>query len=220
MRKLLCLFALAFALAPSPSARQRDAPPPAETCDGMKAQIREAAARDEYKDSERTRRFYEAARKFITVCHDPDDKFTLYVAKWVEKYEAAVREFEAGQKLARLLAALRTPDSPESKDPDAYAAVVAAYEVRYEGMLAERKNVSRPRDASEALAAQLDLTADRLIDLYARAVAACGTRAACQSPRAVWLKRLTELYRLRRGGSDAGLEEMIRGALERPPPSP
>lgn len=220
MRKLLCLVALALALAPSPSARQRDAPPPAEKCDEMKAQIREAAARDEYKDSERTRRFYEAAKKFITVCHDPGDRFTLYVARWVEKYEAAVREFEAGQTLARLLPALRRLGSPESKDPDAYAAVAAAYEVRYEGMRAEGEKVSRPWDAAEALAAQLDLTADRLIDLYARAVAACGTRAACQSPRAVWLKRLTELYRLRRGGTDAGLEEMIRGALERPLSSP
>jgi len=96
MRKLLCLVALGLALAPSPRAQQPAAPPPAVTCDEMKAQFY-GFARDGSRTPERMRQNYEAAKKLLRVCGGSGDEFTSYVAKWIEKYDRAVLEFEAGR---------------------------------------------------------------------------------------------------------------------------
>ena len=96
MKKLLCLVALGLALAPSPRARQRDAPAPAGACDEMRARLY-AAFRNVSNTPERMRRNYGAAKEFSRVCGDSSDEVTRYIVRWVEKYDAAVRRFEAGR---------------------------------------------------------------------------------------------------------------------------
>ena len=65
----------------------------------MRAQLRDAFARVRGGPDipEKARRNYEAAKKLLTVCGDGGDAFTQYVVRWVEKYDAAVRRFEAGR---------------------------------------------------------------------------------------------------------------------------
>ena len=96
MKKLRCLAALGLALAPSPRARQRDAPAPAVPCDEMRARLYDAF-RGGSNRPERMRRNYEAAKEFSRVCGDGSDEVTRYIDKWVEKYDAAGRRFEAGR---------------------------------------------------------------------------------------------------------------------------
>ena len=55
--------------------------------------------------------------------------------------------------------------------------------------------------------------ADRIIDAYARAVALAGNDAQYQARKADWTKRLTDLYKFRHDGSDAGLNEFVAGVL-------
>jgi hypothetical protein len=60
-----------------------------------------------------------------------------------------------------------------------------------------------------------------LICVADAALALCAQGVACApSKKAVWTERLTEFYRSRHGGSDAGPAEAIRGALDRPFPNP
>jgi hypothetical protein len=50
---------------------------------------------------ERQKEAYEAAREYIRVC-PADGKYTEFVRRWVEKYDAAVREFELKRSAAEL----------------------------------------------------------------------------------------------------------------------
>jgi hypothetical protein len=96
MGKLLLLVALGLAPTPSPGARPQGAAPPARACDEMRARVYDAF-RGVSNTPERMRRNYEAAREFSRVCGDSGDEVTRHIVKWVEKYEAAVRAFEAGR---------------------------------------------------------------------------------------------------------------------------
>jgi len=68
---------------------------------------------------------------------------------------------------------------------------------------------------------QLNVIIDRIIDAYARAVAAAGTDPKTQQAKAGWMTTLTNFYKYRHADSDAGLNEMIATALSKPiPPKP
>jgi len=68
---------------------------------------------------------------------------------------------------------------------------------------------------------QLNVIVDRIIDAYARAVAAAGTDPKNQQAKAGWMTTLTNFYKYRHADSDAGLNEMIATALSKPiPPKP
>ena len=62
---------------------------------------------------------------------------------------------------------------------------------------------------------------DRMIDSYARAVALSGAEAANQARKKAWLDTLTTWYKYRHSDSDAGLTDLIAGAMSKPlPPEP
>lgn len=154
---------------------------------------------------------YHQARLYLSVCGDSNDSFTRRI-----KTDAA--SYEAGRTLERLVPAVRKAGSPESKDPNAYAAIAAAYELHLLLLMNRAGDGSDTYEGAKGFRAFIDLTADRVIDAYARAVAVCGTDAGCQAKKAEWTQKLTGFYKSRHNGSDAGLEEFIRGVLRSPLP--
>lgn len=157
---------------------------------------------------------YEQNRKYLRLCGNSDDNVTRSVRDSVAGYEST-------QTIARLFRALRNAGSPESKDPNAYAALAAAYDVR-RALLVSAYEQHEYKDPGVIAArnASLEAAADLVVDAYARALAACGAGGRCQAEKAAWEKRLAELYTARHGGSAAGLRETIDGALGRPWPRP
>ncbi|MFL6285531.1 MAG: hypothetical protein ACJ74Q_20525 [Pyrinomonadaceae bacterium] len=154
---------------------------------------------------------YRQEKMYLRVCGDSDDAFTRFVKESVESYEAA-------RTLERLLPAVRKAGSPESKDPDAYAAIAAAYASHLVLLYRWRRTGADTGEGAVDFAKAIDRQNDLVIDAYARAVAACGTRADCEPRKNAWMQKLKGAYRLRHG-SDAGLEELLRGALDRPMPN-
>ena len=73
---------------------------------------------------------YEQNKKYLRVCGDSDDAFTRSIKR-------AVLGHEAGLALDEL----RKPDSPRAKDPNAYALIAAAWELRYNELLDARRRI-------------------------------------------------------------------------------
>jgi hypothetical protein len=74
---------------------------------------------------------------------------------------------------------------------------------------------------SKAALEKLNVVMDRIIDAYARAIAAAGTDAKTQQNRTDWTAKLSTYYKFRHDGSDAGMTEFIAAALQKPlPPKP
>ncbi|HEV7891122.1 MAG TPA: hypothetical protein VGP08_10800 [Pyrinomonadaceae bacterium] len=154
---------------------------------------------------------YQQARKYLRLCADLDNGD-------VGRAKDIVAGHEITKSIDRLLAAVRNPDGLEAKDPETYAAVAAAYDVRYKGLIVLLERVPGEQSAKEAAKKEADDLADLLTDLYARAVSACGEDAKCRERKAAWSVRLTEVYKSRHDGSDAGLREHVAGALTKPLP--
>jgi hypothetical protein len=114
-------------------------------------------------------------------------------------------------------------ESDLKKTPSTYYFLAYAYESGPYKTLstAYQKNYADKPETPESKAAleKLNVVIDRIIDAYARAIAAAGTDAKNQQSRAGWMTSLTNFYKFRHGGSDAGLTEMIAGALSKPLPS-
>lgn len=154
---------------------------------------------------------YLQARKYLRLCGDLDNGDAGRARDIVAGHDAA-------ESIDRLLAAVRNPGGVEAKDPETYAAVAAAYEVRYKGLVVVVERVPGEQSVKERVKKEADDLADLLIDLYARAVSACGEDAKGRERKAAWSVRLTEVYKSRHGGSDAGLREYVAGALTKPLP--
>ncbi|HET9478292.1 MAG TPA: hypothetical protein VFO72_03040 [Pyrinomonadaceae bacterium] len=74
---------------------------------------------------------------------------------------------------------------------------------------------------SKAALEKLNVLMDRIIDAYARAIAIAGTDPKTEQSRKEWLGQLTNYYKFRKGGSDAGLTEFIASSVQKPlPPKP
>ena len=101
MGKLLFLFALGLALAPSPRAQQPAAPPPALACDEAAQAKRYKRFHENFRGAGQKEGVYETAKEFLRCCAEGHTtemcRIQGYVANWVEKYDAAVRRFEAGR---------------------------------------------------------------------------------------------------------------------------
>ena len=111
------------------------------------------------------------------------------------------------------------------KSPSIYYYIAAAYEsgpyktmaAAYQTAYAGKEETAQSKLALE----KLNLIIDRMIDAYARAVAAAGNVPANAQNKAQWSNKLAEFYKFRHEGSDAGLNELIGGALAKPlPPKP
>ena len=115
-------------------------------------------------------------------------------------------------------------DGDIKKGAQTYAIIANAYEDEYAKQSEEyRKNFGdKPETPESKLAAEnINQLVDRIIDALARAVSIAGSDANLQTAKAQWLGRLTELYKFRHAGTDAGLTELIAGVMSKPlPPLP
>jgi len=116
-------------------------------------------------------------------------------------------------------------DSELKKSPSTYFYLAYAYETGPYRMLstAFQKNYADKPETPESKAAleKLNVVIDRLIDAYARAVAAAGSDPKTQAAKAQWMASLTSYYKFRHENSEAGLNELIASVLSKPlPPKP
>lgn len=111
-------------------------------------------------------------------------------------------------------------DSDLKKLPTLYYYLARAYETGpYAKLSADyQKNFADKAETLESKQAleKLNQVIDRIVDAYARAVAAAGTDPQYAANKTTWLTTLTNFYKFRHQGTDAGLNEYIAGALTRP----
>jgi tetratricopeptide (TPR) repeat protein len=116
-------------------------------------------------------------------------------------------------------------DSDIKKTPSTYYFLAVAYESGpYKTMAADfqAKYAGKPETPeSKAALEKLNVLMDRIVDAYARAIAAAGTDPKTEQSRKEWMVQLTNYYKFRHDGSDAGINEFIAAALQKPlPPKP
>ena len=116
-------------------------------------------------------------------------------------------------------------ETPLKKSPYTYAYIAGAYETGpYLKMSEEYKLKYGGKDEtpeSKLMLANINQLIDRMIDGYARAVAAAGTDASFTQPKAVWNESLTTWYKYRNNNQTTGLDQMVAGILSKPlPPEP
>lgn len=116
-------------------------------------------------------------------------------------------------------------DSDIRKTPSTYYFLAAAYEsgpyktmsTAYQTAYANKPETPESKAALE----KLNVVMDRIVDAYARAIATAGTDPKTEQSRKEWLAQLTNYYKFRHGGSDAGLTEFIAASMQKPlPPKP
>ena len=109
------------------------------------------------------------------------------------------------------------------KSPAIYYYLAAAYESGpYKTMAAAYQTTYAGKDESaqsKLALEQLNVIIDRMIDAYARAVAASGTDAANAQIKAQSSGKLAQFYKFRHEGSDAGMNELVAGVLAQPLPA-
>lgn len=116
-------------------------------------------------------------------------------------------------------------ESDIKKTPSTYYFLAVAYEsgpyktlsTAYQTDFANKPETPQSKAALE----KLNVVMDRIIDAYARAIAAAGTDAKTEQSRKDWLAQMTTYYKFRHEGNDTGLTEFIAAALQKPlPPKP
>lgn len=115
-------------------------------------------------------------------------------------------------------------DTEVKKDPWTYYFIAASYETGpYATLSADYAKYKGKDETPESKLAleNINQVVDRMIDAYARAVAAAGTDPKYQTSKKEWLEGLSTWYKYRHNQSDAGLNEMIASVLSKPlPPLP
>ena len=116
-------------------------------------------------------------------------------------------------------------DSEIKKTPSTYYFLAAAYESGpYKTLSAayQKEFADKPETpASKAALEKLNAVMDRIIDAYARAIASAGTDPKTEQSRKEWTAAMSNYYKFRHEGSDAGMTEFINAALQKPlPPKP
>ena len=116
-------------------------------------------------------------------------------------------------------------DSEIKKTPSTYYFLAVAYESGpYQTMSAayQKEFADKPETpASKAALDKLGVVMDRIVDAYARAIATAGTDPKTEASRKEWLTAMTTYYKFRHNNSDAGINEFIQTALQKPlPPKP
>jgi hypothetical protein len=116
-------------------------------------------------------------------------------------------------------------DSDLKKTPSTYYFLAYSYEsgpyktlsTAYQATYADKPETSEGKAALE----KLNVVIDRIIDAYARAVAAAGSDPKNEQAKAGWMTTLTKYYKFRHADSEAGLTEFIASSLNKPlPPKP
>jgi hypothetical protein len=116
-------------------------------------------------------------------------------------------------------------NSEIKKTPSTYYFLAVAYESGpYKTMSAayQTEFANKPETpASKAALEKLNTLMDRIIDAYARAIATAGTDPKTEQSRKEWTTQLSNYYKFRHDGSEAGMTEFIAAALQKPlPPKP
>jgi tetratricopeptide (TPR) repeat protein len=128
------------------------------------------------------------------------------------------------ESLDALLKAARY-ESDIKKTPSTYYFLAVAYEsgpyktmsTSYQTLYANKPETPESKAALE----KLNVVMDRIIDAYARAIAAAGTDPKLEQSRKEWMTQLSNYYKFRHDGSDVGINEFIAAALQKPlPPKP
>jgi tetratricopeptide (TPR) repeat protein len=128
------------------------------------------------------------------------------------------------QAIDSLLKAARY-ESEIKKTPSTYYFLAVAYEsgpyktlsTAYQAQYANKPETPESKAALE----KLNVVMDRIIDAYARAIAAAGTDPKTEQSRKEWQTQLSNYYKFRHDGSDVGMTEFIAAALQKPlPPKP
>ena len=131
---------------------------------------------------------------------------------------------EPNQAIDSLLKAASL-ESDIKKTPSTYYFLAVAYEAGPYKTLStdyQAKYANKPETPeSKAALEKLNVVMDRIVDAYARAIAAAGTDPKTQQNRTEWTAKLSTYYKFRHEGSDAGMTEFIAAALQKPlPPKP
>lgn len=172
--------------------------------------------------TERSAQVYEAAKEFLRICDGAETEKARFVKAWVEKYDAAVRKFEAEKTLASLVEeAQRGSTQPSVYSRMGEAFVAAKYEPEKRRLLALIET-GKSLDSKEVREAWAGVTSslDSIVGAYARAIALCGADDGCQVARDTWMGNLSKYYALRHDGSQEGLQQTITHALDAPLPKP
>jgi tetratricopeptide (TPR) repeat protein len=116
-------------------------------------------------------------------------------------------------------------DSEIKKTPSTYYFLAAAYESGPYKTLStayQEKYAGKPETPeSKAALEKLNTVMDRIVDSYARAIAAAGTDPKTEQSRKEWTAAMANYYKFRHDGSDVGMTEFINAALQKPlPPKP
>ncbi len=124
--------------------------------------------------------------------------------------------------LGNLIKAARF-ESPLKKSPYTYGYIEVAYEAGlYAKQSDEYKRLYEGKDEtpeSKLALANINQLVDRMIDAYARAIAVAGTDAKYQTIKTEWMENLSRWYKYRNNKSDAGMNELLAGILNKPLPS-
>ena len=128
------------------------------------------------------------------------------------------------QAIDSLLKAVKY-ESEIRKTPSTYYFLAVAYEsgpYKTRSTAYQSQFASKPETAeSKAALEKLNVIMDRIIDAYARAIAAAGTDPKTEQSRKGWMAQLSTYYKFRHDGSDAGMTELIAAALQKSlPPKP
>lgn len=118
-----------------------------------------------------------------------------------------------------------TYQSDIKKTPSTYYFLAVAYESGPYKTLSsayQTEFAGKPETpASKAALEKLNVVMDRIVDAYARAIASAGTDPKSEQSRKEWLAQMTNYYKFRNNGSDAGMTEFINGITQKPlPPKP
>lgn len=127
------------------------------------------------------------------------------------------------QAIDSLLKAARY-QSDIKNTPSTYYFLAVAYEAgpyKTQSTAYQTAYANKPETPeSKAALEKLNVVMDRIIDAYARAIAAAGTDPKTEQSRKEWLAQMTTFYNFR-NGSDAGINEFIAASLQKPlPPKP
>ena len=115
--------------------------------------------------------------------------------------------------------------TPLKDSPYTYAYIAGAYETGpYAKLSDEYKVCCSGKDEtpdSKLKLANINQLVDRMIDAYARAVAAAGTKAEFASVKTGWHDSLTQWYKYRNGDKTEGMDQLVASILTKPlPPEP
>src|ERR1041384_424476 len=134
---------------------------------------------------------------------------------WMEYVLGATNLKDNPAEAAKHLVAVAQSNTPAKQEPTTYFYLARAYEDEYQKQSERYKTFTEVNDESKILLANMNLTVERIVDAYARAVA-YSTKPEQQKDKATYMTRLTEIYKSEHNGSDAGLNELVASVTTKP----